>query len=344
MGDTRGTRTRAAALVVVLTVGLLSSLATSPARAAGGFPAQCVESRAGSTASFVRYPRAVVADLDIEVPWDNNKAWNEVALVNGQPGDPVRDRWILSNQNGPLGGDLDSVVFDDDASLGYYDSIPPGTRRVRIRPLQSIPNVVTTNEQGLSVQVGGGSYQASFFIATVTWSDCDEDSDAVGDRSRDNCVGVYNPAQTDSDGDGLGNECDSTPFPPTPTVTPTTTPTPTGTATDTPTLPPNGTLTPGCTNSCAYARTVGLRHRARKHRLVGTVESVADGCRRTVPVTIWRKRSGADRALVVVTTASSGAFATKAPRRKGRYYATVGSDAQPLCGTARSRVVKVKRR
>lgn len=146
---------------------------------------------------------------------------------------------------------------------------------------------------------------------------CDSDGDGVEEKS-DNCPSVANPDQTDWDGDGVGNPCDATPG-----IAPT---------------------TPGCTVGCTYERTVGLQHVAKKRRLVGKVESAADGCRAGVSVTIWRKRSGADRKLVVVTTRATGTFRTKAPRKAGRYYATVGSPDQPLCSSATSRTVRVKRR
>ncbi len=169
--------------------------------------------------------------------------------------------------------------------------------------------------------------------------DPDDDNDGVADTG-DNCPGTVNADQTDWDGDRIGNACDSTPgtAPVAPVPTPTPTPTPTPVPTTNP-VPP----TTGCTDSCAYVRTVELRHRAKRHRFQGTVASVADGCRSSVPVTIWRKRSGADRKLLVVTTRASGAFRTRAPRAPGRYYATVGSAAEPLCGTDRSRVVRVRR-
>ena len=239
-----------------------------------------------------------------------------------------------------------------------------------MRPAERFPYDSPSADPTWSVYVD--QYRRLPFTATLTWSDCDQDNDFRGDRSDDNCPAVANPDQrdldadrvgdacdpdddndgvadtgdncpavanrdqTDWDADRIGNACDSTPgtapvapAPPAPTTP--TTPAPPGTSS-------------GCTSGCAYVRTIGLRHKTARHRFVGKVESVAVGCRAGVEVTLWRKRSGADRKLVVVTSRPTGTFRTRAPRRAGRYYASVGSPTQPLCGDATSRVVRVTRR
>jgi hypothetical protein len=342
MGDARGRRSRFAALVVVLATGLVTAVTSSPARAAGPFPPACVESYSGDTITFNDYPAADVVDLDVGLAWGHPIMEREIALVNGQPGSfpgPTGERRVLTDTGGQLDdGYYPYVTFDDDAQLGYWDPIPHGTTEVRVRPRQALPQHLSTNYPSWYLEVDGNPFAQHFFTATVTWSDCDEDNDYFGDRTGDNCVGLHNPDQRDRDGDGAGDACDSTPGSAPVAPTPVT-PTPTAT----PTVPPATNL-PACASGCAYDRTVGLRHRASRHRLVGKVESVAVGCQRGVPVSIWLKRSGADRKLLIVTTRSTGVFRTKAPRRPGRYYASVGSAAEPLCAGDRSRTVRVRRR
>lgn len=160
---------------------------------------------------------------------------------------------------------------------------------------------------------------------TITTADCDTDGDGVPDR-RDNCPAIANPDQLDWDADGRGNTCDDTP----------------GTAPAPPVVEQPQPPAPACTASCAYPRTVGLRL-VKKHRLKGTVTSSAVGCARHVAVTLWQKRTKADRRLVVLTTRTNGSFRTRAPRTAGRYYVTVGSAAEPLCGSDRSRAIRLRR-
>lgn len=172
----------------------------------------------------------------------------------------------------------------------------------------------------------------------------DSDGDGWLDYE-DNCPSVSNPGQEDTDLDGSGNACDSTPTgEPTatpPTTAPPTTAPPTTSPSPTPTTSPvpAPTAIPGCQSGCAYPREVGLRVKGATLR--GTVTSTAVGCQAGATVTVWRLRLGADRRLVVLSSRSSGAFRTARPTRAGRYYVTVTSPGQPLCGPARSRAVRI---
>lgn len=192
-------------------------------------------------------------------------------------------------------------------------------------------------------------------------TDPDSDGDGWFDYE-DNCPNTSNPGQEDADGDGIGDVCDPTPTgepttPPTtapPTTTPPTTappttvpptaqpPAPTATpTTPAPTAVPPPTPGPGCQVSCAYVRQVELRVTASK--LKGLISSPAVGCRSAATVTVWRKKKGEDRRLVVLSSRDTGTFHTRRPARAGRYYVTVTSPEQPLCASTTSTTVRVKR-
>jgi predicted lipoprotein with Yx(FWY)xxD motif len=63
------------------------------------------------------------------------------------------------------------------------------------------------HEFGHSIQ---DAQAPNFSTQTVRQACVDADGDGVSDCI-DNCLGLFNPAQTDSDGDGLGDPCDPTP-------------------------------------------------------------------------------------------------------------------------------------
>lgn len=274
-------------------------------------------------------PGAVVRDVDVRVVAQVSGAIIVDLAANG-----LRTRLL---QDFSMGREFGSVM----ANLELDDAGPPrpqGAATGRFRPdggqlavfhgsPAAAPWVFTFNNPGQA-----GPLQPVQVQVTITTDGCDSDGDGVPEAS-DNCPSVANADQTDWDGDRLGNACDASPG---------TAPVPATDPTPTPITSPV-TSVPGCTAGCAYARTVGLRL-VKRNRLRGAVESVASGCQSSVPVTLWRQRRGADRKLVVVTTREGGTFRTKAPRRAGRYYVTVGSADEPLCAADRSRAVRVKRR
>ncbi|SEB61456.1 Thrombospondin type 3 repeat-containing protein [Nocardioides exalbidus] len=332
-----GTSTRASAVLVLLGAGLAGGVATSPSAYAA--PVPCTQtfpavSTSGST--IAPYGRAVfrvqvnggwseqarVTDVDVHLGLDVQAADTSLVLTLQHSQGPTST--LMSRPASPGGYD---ITLDDEA--GPW---PLGATGGRYQPEQPLARLDGLRAGSLWVleanNYGGGPVATSNMLVTVTSDRCDTDGDGVEDTS-DNCPSAANADQVDWDGDGTGNVCD-----PTPGTAPVVSPPP---VTGVPT-------TPGCSASCAYPRTVDLDHRSKKKRLAGTVSSVAVGCRREVPVTIWRQRTGTDRKVLVVTTGRTGHYVVRAPRRPGRYYATVGSAAEPLCGTDRSRTVRVKHR
>lgn len=207
----------------------------------------------------------------------------------------------------------------------------------------------------------------------LTFSDCDTDEDGALDNAVDNCDGVRNPDQsdfdrdgagdacdvdddgdsaadtkdncamlandqTDSDGDAIGNACDSTPFPPAAPVPPTMTGTTTGSTT-------TGTTTvPAPPVAAAAARTLILRYAKRKRVFRGVVASGVGSCAAYAEASLWRKKRGADRRLVISTTDQEGKFRTPTVRKHGLYYATTEASPDASCAGVRSATVRIRRR
>ncbi|GAA5108793.1 hypothetical protein GCM10023339_08190 [Alloalcanivorax gelatiniphagus] len=266
-------------------------------------------------------PGATVGDVDFRVAFSDARGTTLSLAAGG-----VMRRLLSADGLGYAPHDL---TFDDEAASPWS----PGAAGGRYRPTESVDAFDGRAAAGQWTLVANATFGLSgLFVesvsVTITTSGCDSDGDGAPETV-DNCPSTVNADQLDWDADRAGNACDSTP----------------GTAPAPPAPPaPITTSVPGCSASCVYERTVELRHLARKGRLVGSVASVASGCQSGVPVTIWRQRSGADRQLVVLTSRYSGSFRTKAPRKPGRYYATVGSAGEPLCGAGQSPTVRVRRR
>ena len=205
MGETRHVHARLSTVLVMMAAALMTVVVESPARAAGGFPSQCVEQQDGDRMTVARYSQAWVTDVDVTISWGYDTYSDEVSFVEGYPGTSFPDSgFVLTDPNGRLPTSLRSVTFDDDAQLSYFDSVAPGTDTSG--PAEGVhPGQRVLEPVRLARTRGNTLRTTTYFTSTITWSDCDEDNDAWGDRTRDNCVGVHNIHQSDRDGDGRGD-------------------------------------------------------------------------------------------------------------------------------------------
>ncbi|RYB94775.1 hypothetical protein EUA93_10690 [Nocardioides oleivorans] len=332
-----GTTTRAGAVLVLLGAGLVSAVTAGPSAYAAAVPCtQTFVSTSGGGGQeqvfTVDVPRgtwtgpdARVTDVDVRIYGQSYDANGPVTITLSHLA-----RGDLFRSGFGSGGSYATydLTFDDEAPAPPELDQTTGSVRPRT-PLAVHDQLPARGAWQVEVtQTATPGFRAHGVELRITTADCDSDGDGVVEGA-DNCPSVATTDQTDWDGDGVGNACDPTPgtapAPPPPPVT-------------------EVPSTPGCSGTCAYPRTVDLSHRAKQERLRGEVDSVAVGCRSQVAVTLWQKRRAQDRKVLVVTTRSNGSYATKAPRRSGRYYATVGSAGEPLCGTDRSRSVRVRAR
>jgi hypothetical protein len=330
-----GMLSRAGAVLVLLASSGVVAVASSPPASAA--PVPCTQTFGATPVSGGSYsippfgsarftvrpgqwlsPGATITDVDVQL---GLAVRTDAELTFVLRHDQGADVTVMSR---PVPGIPHDLVLDDEGAPW-----PFGATAGRYRPEQPLARLDGLAATGLWVinatSTSSMPVDVTALRVTVSSDSCDSDGDGVAETV-DNCPTVANPDQVDWDADGRGNACDDTPG--TAPAPPVTQPTP---------------PTPGCTTSCAYPRTVGLRHVKKKHRLTGTVTSSAVGCARQVPVTLWQKRRKADRRLVVLTTRNNGTYRTKAPRRAGRYYVTVGSAAEPLCGADRSRTIRLRR-
>jgi hypothetical protein len=322
--------------VLVLAASALMASSTPPSAAASAPCTQTFPAVSISGNTIAPYGRAIFR-VQVNGGWSAQARITDVDVRLGLNVTAPETSLVLTLQHsqGPM-----TTLMSRPAQPGGYDITlddeggpwPLGATVGRYQPEQPLARLDGLLAGSLWVleanNYGGGPVDTGNMLVTVTSDTCDTDGDGIEDKV-DNCPTVVDPDQLDWDADGRGNACDDTPgtepAPPAPPTAPT-------------------TSIPGCSDSCAYPRTVGLRHQEKKDRLTGTVTSSAVGCAREVPVTLWRTAKRTDRKLAVMTTRRNGTFRVKAPRKAGRYYVTVGSAAEPLCGTDRSRTVRITRR
>lgn len=357
-----------AALAVLLgTTGLATGLvALGAAPASAGEPVPCSLTVAQNPAGTPNRPPGTQEVRSVDISFE---------VVPSEPPNELMSIWVSagSSEQGALvqWSDMEPGTYEfvqSGPSNGFYEPGDPpgrylggeGNEVARLGFQRQFGSVSTDTDRGFVYNV----------VYTITYTDCDVDGDnrpdssdncptvanddqrdvdrdTVGDAcdpdadgdgaddSVDNCLWIPND-QTDSDGDGVGNTCDATPYPPAPTPT---TPAP---APTTPAPAPTTTpTTPVATPPAPGARTVSLRHKAGRHALVGAVSSDVRACEVGSAVTLWQKRRGADRRLVVRQAGDEGRFRIRRVRQRATYYVTVAADAG--CTGARSRLVRLRR-
>ncbi|QIK74371.1 thrombospondin type 3 repeat-containing protein [Nocardioides piscis] len=368
-----GVGRRAAAVVsglVIAAAGLMVVGAAAPAAAGTVYP--CSETIMGGYDDRPDRPfhlaRVRSAVLTLELRGFSHPREGELLVSTGSRTGPVAE---LSPTIEPRDG---TYVFSSDVGYGIPRVQGPGTY-----PSGELLYVLQSSPSGGWVEVffqeRFGSQRAGFsdWSIQLTYESCDSDGDTLQDRddncptvanqgwadldndgagdacdadadgdstpdSSDNCRGLAND-QTDSDRDGVGDACDSTPYPPAP-------PPPAPTPPSAPTAPPPSTGTGAGTvvAPVAAARTLTLRYVRKKKVFKGTVGSLVGSCSAYAEVSLWAKKRGADRQLVLNTANHVGKFRSPRVSRRGRYYARVVSSSDGACAAVRSRTVRLRRR
>ena len=101
---------------------------------------------------------------------------------------PRQPRWVLTRPGRRAPGPREHrSTFDDEAALGYSGTAPPGSERACGSDLEA-----AAASDYLPLGLGTWSVRArtslpvqtTFFTATITWSDCDADNDSRGRQDR----------------------------------------------------------------------------------------------------------------------------------------------------------------
>ncbi|MCC5794666.1 MAG: hypothetical protein JJT85_08010, partial [Chromatiales bacterium] len=134
----------------------------------------------------------LAADLALEVPSDQP---TEIDVLAGAVGfvDPVTVSIVA-----PATGGVATVI----GTPG-----PAGQLRVNYQPDPGFPSPgVLRAEDTFTYEVSDGRFTATGRVDLSVF--LDSDGDGVPD-DRDNCIGVFNPDQRDTNGSGFGNRCDA---------------------------------------------------------------------------------------------------------------------------------------